>query len=317
MNGLQQKDIVQLLDIEYIKFFLKQLEELLATLTGFGTNIVAYIHSAIEKINSLDSDETTLKQHLNRCKEKLSQTQDKAEFFKNRVRAFLNRVKVDETKATAIKAALQRNDKTPLELYLNTLSRNLMKCIKFYEEFQKVYKETDELCRKTLAECSSKKDKAKYRKYVARAVGGGAALTGVVGVIGGGVTLSIVAGFFTFGIGTVVGLAATTTVATGTMAVGAGAAGVAGVGSHLVAQNLNKTQQTFEAICGDLDKVSTNVLGIGMKVSRLKKLILDPVMCDKENVQEEAEIGMGTDQLCKSFDILLQGLIAVQLSSFN
>ena len=77
--------------------------------------------------------------------------------------------------------------------------------------------------------------------------------------MGGGVTLSIVAGMFTFGVGTVVGLAVTSVAAAGTVAAGAGAVGVASVGSHLLARNFDKIQQTFQSICEDLDMLNKNV----------------------------------------------------------
>lgn len=300
--------ILQLVDIESIEHFLKQLEELLGISIDFGSNVVARVNSAVEKINSLDSDESKLKEELSECKKKLQDTKNKAVSFEERVRKFFDLADIDEATAKTIKESLQKNNKTPLEAHLETLTRYLMRCAEFYEDFQKVYQETEKLCRKTSSECNAKKVEAKNRKYVARAVGGGAAVVGVGGVIGGGVAASVVVGFFTFGIGTVVGLAITSVAAAGTIAAGAGTAGVAGVTSHLVARNFEKIQKTFQGICEDLDKVNESVTDLGMRMSSWNTLILESVNCDRKNVQAELENKMSANQLCRSFDVLQEGI---------
>ena len=306
-NSLQQANTLQL-DVESIKYFLNQLEELLVVLKDFGSNVVAHIHSAMEKINSLESDKSKLRDDLYDCKKKLSETQDKASLFKDRVHTLFSLVDMDETSIKNIKESLLRNDKTLLASHLETLTRYLMQCFEFYEDFQKVHQQTEKLCRKTTQECDSKKRKAKTRKNTARAAGLGGAAVGVGGVVGGGIALSVVAGFFTFGVGTVIGLAATSVAAAGTITAGVGTVGVAGVSSHLVARNFDQMQQTFEGICKDLEMVNDNVTDIGMKVSHLRILMLVPVNCDKKNVQEEIGNSVSTEQLCKSFDILQEGI---------
>lgn len=187
-SSIQRENALQL-DVESIKFFLNQLEELLIVLKKFGSNVIGHIHSAVEKINSLEDDKSNMRDALNDCKKKLSETQNKASLFRNRMHAFFRSVDTDEMSFKKIQESLLRNDKTLLEFHLKTLTRYLMQCVEFYEDFQKVHQETEILCRKTSRECESMKKKAKNRKYTARAAGLGGAALGVGGVVGGGIAL--------------------------------------------------------------------------------------------------------------------------------
>ena len=72
--------------------------------------------------------------------------------------------------------------------------------------------------------------KAKLKKNATRAVGGGATTAVVVG----GTTISLVAGYFTFGIGTAIGLPITAVVGAAT-----------GVVTHFVAEDFRKTEKAL------------------------------------------------------------------------
>ena len=165
-NSVQATNTLPL-NIEDIKAFLNQLEDLIVILKGFGSNVVAHVNSAVVKINSLDSDESTLKEKLSECRKKLSDTQHKASFFKDRVENFFKVADIDDNTIQSIKESLHKNDTTSLEKHLKKLTRYLEKCTGFYDDFQKVYLEAETLCRKTSEECTMKKNEAKNRKYAA------------------------------------------------------------------------------------------------------------------------------------------------------
>lgn len=82
--------------------------------------------------------------------------------------------------------------------------------------------------------------KEKRKKNTTRAVGGSVA-TGAVAVgAAGGVTLSVVAGVFTFGVGTIVGLSIT---AIATAVAGAGIATGTGVATHCIASSFAESEK--------------------------------------------------------------------------
>ena len=74
------------------------------------------------------------------------------------------------------------------------------------------------------------------------------------GVVAGGIAISAVAGAFTFGIGTIVGLGVTAAMTGGVIGVGGLATGVgAAVATHHIASKYAKSAAAFKRICEDFD----------------------------------------------------------------
>ena len=109
--------------------------------------------------------------------------------------------------------------------------------------------------------CARMEEESRKKKVAARGVGGtaaGAALAGGTaaaagGVVATGVAASAVAGVFTFGIGTIVGLGITAAAAA-TVGVAGAAAGIGtAVATHYIASKYAKNEAEFKRIRGDFD----------------------------------------------------------------
>ena len=98
--------------------------------------------------------------------------------------------------------------------FLNRIAKKFQQCVDCFDEFSSAVSEAELKFRSIEEERSSAS-----LKRTARVVGGSAAAAAIGSGIGAGVTLSVIAGMFTFGVGTVVGLSVT-----------AGAAGLASAG---------------------------------------------------------------------------------------
>ena len=86
-------------------------------------------------------------------------------------------------------------------------------------------------------------------------MGGTASAALIAGGVGTGVTLSVIAGVFTFGIGTVVGLSVTA-VATGVAGVGAGVG--AGISTSMLADHFDKAKVAFSDLISEFNELLHN-----------------------------------------------------------
>lgn len=97
-----------------------------------------------------------------------------------------------------------------MESFYDDLCSHLTKAKELYSTFKSDCKDASKCAGKAALKCKREGDRLNSNKKVSTAVGGGLAVAGV----GIGVVLSKVAGIFSFGIGTVVGLATTAAVTT-------------------------------------------------------------------------------------------------------
>lgn len=287
--------------------FLKCLNELFEMFNKIVLNIVTIVNSAIEKINSLSTDEVELRQQLEDCKQKLLTAKSDGEVYNGSIRKLLQFGRLDKNEAEKVKEEFRKGELKSLNEYIRQIVRYLDQSAPHYKAFLSNFEDAKSQCTSTLTKCERKKVEAKNRKVVARVIGGGAAAAGAGAVVGGGVTASIVAGMFTFGIGTAVGLGITAIVASGAIAAGVGTAGVAGVTSHLVARQYEKARTTFQEICEDLEKLNAEVNKLKRSMSDTKNSI-SAISDDTDNVNANIADQVEYEQFCKVFDILLQGI---------
>ena len=271
--------------------------------------VITRIKSVVERINSLDKDEVKLRLFLRQSKRKFSEIENSGNVFMDRARTFLTVANIDDAMATSIKESMENNDMTLLESYLRKLQLHYRQCEECFKDFQSKYQEAEEFCTESLQMSSDKECEAKHRKRLAQGVGGGVAIGGLAGgVVGGGVVISIVAGLFTCGIGTAVGVITTSVIAGGAVIAGAGMAGVAGVTSHTLAKQFAKSQKTFKEIGKGLDALHEAMTDKEARLSQVNAL-LKPVKQDAEIFIQEV---VSPQDLVRNFTNLLEKIKKTQ-----
>ena len=166
-----------------------------------------------------------------------------------------------------------------LKASLAVINEQLNECSRLYMEYEEKSLETIRECALAGANCTKKAREARSAKTLTRGIGG--ATTGVVAV---GISASIVAGAFTFGVGTVSGLVAT---AAATGVVGIGGVVIGSVATHTVASSFKKAEDAYTALstefvclresCSSLNRelleVHANILHVHSQVDQLERLV--------------------------------------------
>ena len=129
-----------------------------------------------------------------------------------------------------IKEGLRNKDSAPLLRFLDRKRFYIEETKSHHSSFCGSLSNAREVCSTGADELVNYQSKARVRKNAARGVGG----TAAAATLAGGTTVSIVAGYFTFGIGTAIGLPITFL-----------AAITAGAITHFVAQDFRKTEKTL------------------------------------------------------------------------
>ena len=167
--------------------------------------------------------------------------------------------------------------------------RNLRGLCDWFQDVRRCFEKTEQsypvarsACRavvdsatKGAEECAKNAGRARTRKIATQAVGGTLATGAVLAGAGTGVTLSIVAGVFTFGIGTVVGLGITAgaTAAAGT-AIGAGT----GVATYFIADMFEKVEKNLREMAEEFNKVCSTSEAMTLELQEVSR-----VLCRVEN----------------------------------
>lgn len=299
-------------NIEGIQKFIRDLHTLVLRLNSFSSWIVKIVQSAIDRVNSLDSDERELKRKLQKCKTKLRNAQTYSHTFVDRVQSFFRLADLDRTQAQDMKKAVRNGNKRSLRNYITRIRDCLKQCQLRYEEFLEKYNEAKTLCETVGRECEVKKSEANRNKTLAKVVGGG------VGALGLGAPIAAAAGFFTFGLGTVA-------IVSVTAFIGAGTAGVAGITAHMAAQKFNKLEVTFKALCQDMDKLNTEVDDLGPSMIVIERMLVT-TSDDTENIEgagrvndeDEDEFQQPEfDLFCGALHVLLDGIKSCRLTLTN
>ena len=278
--------------------------ELVLTIKGLVENMTSTVDNAISIYAFLKKEET---RNIEECTAAVKQVCEAVEYACNVVRY------VDDLTHYGGGQAMQeaedglkkkRSNFKPLDDILGLLERTLEKVSKSYETFKSVSEMAGATCAAAAMKCNEKARDEARRRTTVQAVGGTVAGMAMVAGIGTGVTLSAIAGVFTFGIGTVVGLSLTAAGAGVTgLAVGTGTA----VATHYIASSYGDTEKLFSMISesfGNLQKYSIafhqNCVGIKNGIDHTKGL-MDDLKSHREN---DCSIAMITDifnRLCNVF----------------
>lgn len=128
--------------------------------------------------------------------------------------------------------------------FYDDICRHLKEAQNKYSTFESDCREASRFAGRAASACKREGDRLNRNKKIGGVVGGGVAAAG----IGTGVALSVVAGIFTFGVGTVIGLA--TTAAASTVAgvvTGVGTA-IYAVDCHLAERKLDEVSRNFDSL---------------------------------------------------------------------
>ena len=155
----------------------------------------------------------------------------------------------------------------PLKSTLIQTKNAISKARELSSQFKEKCNRVEEQCTKAAGVCSTKAREAKLKKHATRAIGGTAAGAAVVAGTATGIGLSIVAGVFTFGIGTVVGLGFTAAGA-GVAGIGLGATSV--VTSCYISSRFEDAQKNFQQIAGSFNNLAGYLFGLDEQVLQIE-----------------------------------------------
>ena len=139
----------------------------------------------------------------------------------------------------------QPPNQQPLRDYIRELELTIGRVQQSYTEFSAACTTAIDLINEAVETNEAKAIAARTKKRAARVVGG-TATTAIIAVgVGTGITLSVITGVFTFGVGTIVGLSVT---AAGAAAAGVGFGGVSAAVTAHIASDYEETETAFRRL---------------------------------------------------------------------
>ena len=237
----------------------REISGLCDTVSGLNAKLSCAIretNKALAKINAIEGESAA--QNRDIC-QRLQSAIAKAQSFNAMVER-LSTINDQELIAT-INEELQCQppNQQPLRDYIRNLEEITRKVQQFYSEFSSACTTAIEQANDAI-EIYEKKVTAARNKKRTTLVGGGAATTVAFGVgVGTGIALSVVAGVFTFGAGTIIGLSVT---AAGVAAAGIGAGALVATGTVYVASDFAKSETAFRELkdnVASMEKIGTEL----------------------------------------------------------
>lgn len=268
---------------------LQDLKKKLDLLASKAKKFSSWVHTAVEpmikKLSSLDCDETDLKQDIRECTAKLKKAQTLAEYFIKRLDDFFELAASNNDEIQNIKYSVQKGEVKTFKSYISQLRMVLENCRKRYEEFEEKHKDAKEFCEKTSRKVEAKVSDARDKKNRSRLVGTGTAIAG-----------SIVAGIFTLGIGTVVGLTAT----------------AAGVSALYLGQSYAEIEKIFKSFREKMDELSKAATDMGPAIFEIQQLLMIRAKDKMDDVdrsvdgEESGTHGIDMGFFCTAFDSFVE-----------
>lgn len=172
--------------------------------------------------------------------------------------------------------------------YVHDLKECLNECNQSFQEFSKNYRKNEFLHKKLHEECEHKEEQSRRNKVTTKVVGAIA--------VGGTLALSVVAGAFTFGVATVVGLAA---------------AGAAAVATYLLAEKFEKSEKAFRVVGVKLGELTSATSNFGEHITGQFECFVTPTSIQTDSVN--ASVTTHDAAFCQELDILLKGIKRARL----
>ena len=269
------------------------------------------IEDILEGIDKLQEFQNDQEGGVRRLIYDFGDTTTDAEAFMEKIDDFA-RLCADNKNMQRITTAMQANDFRSLKGLLNKMAKRLHAATSVCENISKDCHKRQDDAVAAAKECDDKVDEAeriKFYKQLGGGIGSGLALAGAGGAtaVAAGVVGSVALGFVTFGIGTVVGLAATAGVAATTLA----ATGVGGaVATSFAAQRLDKVvtgliklKESYIAIGDASTELMAVVKSLNIRVNTAEDAIDDlKIECEEKVVDS---ISFTLNHLCETCNRLL------------
>ena len=277
--------------------------------------------STLKDIEELGSKDATLRHYASNLEVEFIMTASLANAFISRVGEVVEHCSEDEIET--IEGEVKKHKFNCVENFLTGLKARMADCEETYQMFDEHCVNVQRNATTIAVECNRQAELADCKRTRTQ-VGGGAAAAGLLAagvggglVAGAGVAASVVAGVFTFGVGTVVGLTITAVAATGTgiaVAGGAGAAGVAtAVATRVIASKYNKIAKALRQIKQTFDKLHHAACSLLKILNQLKVEIngLDYTV----KYLEEANRKEQKHAVCKNLHKIHKGTVCLQTTA--
>lgn len=258
-------------------------------LADFIDLITSTIDKNIAKLNALHDDSVDCGGWNKTVLRDLERVADKAYVYAGNVDQ-LYRYGGDKARNETIRKQLRCGDLTELNAYINQVQKCLVNCGVSYKATQEAIKELITHAEKGAGHCEKKAKEAKDKKNTTRVVGGAASSGALVAGVAGGVVASVVAGVFTFGIGTIVGLSLT---AAGTSAA-----------THGIALDFKKSETKFRNLQESFEQAQSRCLRIDNFINTLQPLV-DLISTAVDNVTP-IHTYQNTSALVTAFDCICE-----------
>ena len=273
---------------------------LVKVMVTFGKEVVDISQKVLQAVKEAGNEEIQAIYQVKDALHHLTLVVEAAYEFLDKVDDIFYYCQSDLMKGAIRKLSCSPPDLNPLRDLLTLFGNSLKMAESKYSELVKACNVSSQSCREAAEKCACKVIDSQNKKGVTRGVGGTAAgvtLAGGTaaaagGIVAGGVAISAVAGAFTFGIGTIVGLAVTA-VAAGGVGLGGLATGVGtAVATHRIAKKFQGSEDNFRRIGAKFDallgfaydlkegvaQVHTTQVNISANVDNVKD------STDKENI---------------------------------
>ena len=205
-------------------------------------SIITEINTALTQINAIEGESAAQNRAIcQRLQSVTAQAQSYVVTVGN-----LSTIANQERIAT-INEMLQHQppNQQPLRDYIRELEQTIGQVQHRHSEFSSACTTVIDLTNEAVETNEAKAIAARTKKRAARVVGG-TATTAIIAVgVGTGITLSVIAGVFTFGVGTIVGLSVT---AAGAAAAGVGFGGVSAAVTAHIASDYEETETAFRRL---------------------------------------------------------------------
>lgn len=195
------------------------------------------VYLTIEKVHSLESDESDLKRKVEECKLMLQNIQKYGGAFVDSVQTFLGSAKLNQEQEIYLKDAVKRGKTGSLKCYIDQTKSRLKQCQERHKELLEKYKEARIMYEKNVRKCETRKLEAKNKNITTKVICGGCSIT----------LIAIVAAIAAIGVGTSV------IVATGTIVF------CIVVLAWLLITQYNKSEKTFKGLYNDMDELVTKM----------------------------------------------------------
>ena len=228
--------------------------------------IMTELNTGLGEINTIEGESAA--QNRDIC-QRLQSAATQAQRYSAMVRALHTIANQERIATINQQLQCQPPNQQPLKYYICELEQTIGRVKPCYGEFLSACNTATELTNEAIETIENKAIAARTKKRAARVVGGTATSALVALGVGTGITLSIVAGVFTFGVGTIVGLSITAA-AVPAAAVGFGGASAA-VTAH-IASDYEETETAFRLQKGSvasLQKIRAKMQQAVQKIHRI------------------------------------------------